>query len=92
MESMNEKYKCMKCGTDINEGEYETFGVCDSCYDKSLRKISALEARQERLEAENLKLKEALREINKIAFEEFYTEFELLQSIKSALERDKSLL
>jgi len=25
---------CKDCGTEINEGEYKTFGVCDNCWDK----------------------------------------------------------
>ena len=26
---------CKDCGTEINEGEYKTFGVCDNCWDKA---------------------------------------------------------
>jgi len=28
-------YKCIDCGTEINEGEYKTFGVCDNCWNKA---------------------------------------------------------
>lgn len=27
-------YKCKDCGTEINEGEYKIFGVCDDCWHK----------------------------------------------------------
>ena len=32
------KFKCHDCGTEINEGEFKTFGICDSCWDKFYEK------------------------------------------------------
>lgn len=32
------KYKCCNCGIEINEGEYKTFGICDSCWGKKYSK------------------------------------------------------
>ena len=29
-----EKYKCKNCGGEINKGEFDTFEVCDGCWDK----------------------------------------------------------
>ena len=34
-----EKYKCKKCGGEINKGEFDTFGVCDGCWDKPEEKV-----------------------------------------------------
>jgi len=32
------KFKCHDCGTEINEGEFKTFAICDSCWDKFYEK------------------------------------------------------
>ena len=36
--STDKEYKCGDCGTEINEGEYKTFGICDDCWDIHLKK------------------------------------------------------
>ena len=34
-----EKYKCKNCGGEINKGEFDTFGVCDGCWDRPEEKV-----------------------------------------------------
>lgn len=35
------EFKCMTCSTAITKGEYDTFGVCDACYDANYKKQTA---------------------------------------------------
>jgi len=34
-----EKYKCKICGGEINKGEFDTFELCDGCWDKPEEKV-----------------------------------------------------
>jgi len=34
LDEPEEKYKCKICGGEINKGEFDTFEVCDGCWDK----------------------------------------------------------
>ena len=39
IEQAEEKYKCKNCGGEINKGEFDTFEVCDGCWDKPEEKV-----------------------------------------------------
>lgn len=41
-------YKCADCGCPINKGEFDTFGVCDDCWDENYKQ-RILEQEKDRL-------------------------------------------